>query len=200
MAQWKRIHLPIQELWVWSLGWEDPLEKETHSSILAWRIPWREEPGGLHFIGLQRVRDDWAHMQVSVTSLFNNSLYLLKYIYVPPFSKRNLRWLNFMITALFDRNRSLMLQSIVNINRHKPWIATSSELLFSWLSVFLLVFSVLAEEAIRPSWNPVPLLSFFFFFFFLPQSPCFLTFLLTYLPAKDFPISLFLWRTRYHRP
>ena len=159
MAQWKRIHLPIQELWVWSLGWEDPLEKETHSSILAWRIPWREEPGGLHFIGLQRVRDDWAHMQVSVTSLFNNSLYLLKYIYVPPFSKRNLRWLNFMITALVDRNRSLMLQSIVNINRHKPWIATSSELLFSWLSVFLLVFSVLAEEAIRPSWNPVPLLS-----------------------------------------
>ena len=36
------------ETWVWSLGWEDPLEKEmaTHSSILAWRIPWTEEPGG----------------------------------------------------------------------------------------------------------------------------------------------------------
>ena len=40
------------------LGWEDPLENEmaTHSSILAWRIPWTEEPGGLHFMGLQRVR------------------------------------------------------------------------------------------------------------------------------------------------
>ena len=37
------------ETWVWPLGWEDPLEKEmaTHSSILAWRIPWTEEPGGL---------------------------------------------------------------------------------------------------------------------------------------------------------
>ena len=37
------------EIWVWSLGGEDPLEKEmaTHSSILAWRIPWTEEPGGL---------------------------------------------------------------------------------------------------------------------------------------------------------
>ena len=37
------------ETWVQSLGWEDPLEKEiaTHSSILAWRIPWTEEPGGL---------------------------------------------------------------------------------------------------------------------------------------------------------
>ena len=39
----------IRETWVRSLGWEDPLEKEmaTHSSILAWRIPWTEEPGGL---------------------------------------------------------------------------------------------------------------------------------------------------------
>ena len=39
----------MQETWVQSLGWEDPLEKEmtTHSSILAWEIPWTEEPGGL---------------------------------------------------------------------------------------------------------------------------------------------------------
>ena len=42
----------MQETQVPSLGWEDPLEKEiaTHSSILAWRIPWREEPGGLHTV------------------------------------------------------------------------------------------------------------------------------------------------------
>ena len=47
----------MQETWVQSLGWEDPLEKEmaTHSSILAWRIPWREEPGGLQSTGSQRV-------------------------------------------------------------------------------------------------------------------------------------------------
>ena len=39
----------MQEIWVRSLGWEDPLEEEmaTHSSILAWRVPWTEEPGGL---------------------------------------------------------------------------------------------------------------------------------------------------------
>ena len=45
----------IQETWVQSLGWEDPLEKgrATHSSILAWRIPWTEEPGGLQSVGLQ---------------------------------------------------------------------------------------------------------------------------------------------------
>ena len=50
----------MQETWVGSLGWEDPLEEGmvTHSSILAWRIPWTEEPGGLQFTGLQRVRHE----------------------------------------------------------------------------------------------------------------------------------------------
>ena len=47
----------MQETQVQSLGWEDPLEKDmaTHSSILVWRIPWTEEPGGLQSMGLQRV-------------------------------------------------------------------------------------------------------------------------------------------------
>ena len=50
----------IQETQVQSLGWEDPLQKgnDTHSNILAWRIPWTEEPGGLRSIGLQKVRHD----------------------------------------------------------------------------------------------------------------------------------------------
>ena len=49
-----------QETRVRSLGWEDPLEKEmaTHSGILAWRIPWTEEPGGLQSMGSQRVGHD----------------------------------------------------------------------------------------------------------------------------------------------
>ena len=48
----------LQETCVQSLGWEDPLEEgmATHSSILTWRIPWTEDPGGLQFRGLQRVR------------------------------------------------------------------------------------------------------------------------------------------------
>ena len=47
MAQRLKRLPEMRETWVRSLGWEDPLEKEmaTHSSILAWRIPWREEPG-----------------------------------------------------------------------------------------------------------------------------------------------------------
>ena len=62
--------LPVQETWVQSLGREDPLEEgmATHSSILAWRIPWTEEPGGLQSPGSQRVGHDWsdlAHTQGS---------------------------------------------------------------------------------------------------------------------------------------
>ena len=57
----------MQETQIWSLGWEDPLEKEmaTHSSILAWKIPWTEEPGGLQSTGLesQTQLSNWAHKQ-----------------------------------------------------------------------------------------------------------------------------------------
>ena len=50
----------VRETQVRSLGWEDPLEKEmaTHSSTLAWKIPWMEEPGRLQSMGLQRVECD----------------------------------------------------------------------------------------------------------------------------------------------
>ena len=65
MAQRLKRLPAMWETWVQSLGREDPLEKEmaTHSSILAWRIPWMEEPGGLQSTGSQRVGHD------SVTSL-----------------------------------------------------------------------------------------------------------------------------------
>ena len=55
VAQLVKNLLTVQETWVRSLGWEDPLEKgkATHSSILAWRIPWT-----VYFMGLQRVRHD----------------------------------------------------------------------------------------------------------------------------------------------
>ena len=83
---------------VWSLGWEDPLEKEmaTHSSNLAWRTPWTEEPGGLQSMRSQRVRHDW----VTNTQLFfiqlcqSLSIYLLKGIslsfkqaHIPPYPR-----------------------------------------------------------------------------------------------------------------
>ena len=60
MAQWSRTHLPMQETWVPSLGQENPLEEEitTHSSILAWKIPWTEEPVGY---------SPWGHKESDMT-------------------------------------------------------------------------------------------------------------------------------------
>ena len=62
MAQTVKNLATMWDIQVRSLGWEDPLEEEmaTHSSIFAWRIPLTEDPGGLQFIGSQRVGHDWA--------------------------------------------------------------------------------------------------------------------------------------------
>ena len=60
MAQMVKNLLAMQKMWIQSLGPEDPLEKgvETLSSVLAWRIPWTEEPGRLQSMGSQRVGHD----------------------------------------------------------------------------------------------------------------------------------------------
>ena len=66
-------HLPaVQETRVWSLGWEDPLEKEmaTHASTLAWKIPWTEEPGGLQVHGVAK---SWTRLS-DFTSLYRLSM------------------------------------------------------------------------------------------------------------------------------
>ena len=88
------------ENWVQSLGREDPVEKEmaTDSSILAWRIPWMEEPGGLQSMGSQRVRHDFTFaftlnnfifFWVSATNLFSlkNEMTLVSV------HKNHLKWL-----------------------------------------------------------------------------------------------------------
>ena len=78
VAQMVRSLPAARETQVQPLDWEDPLEKEmaTHSRILAWKIPWTEEPGGLQSIGLQRIGHDWAtslyHYKWKIESEFNN--------------------------------------------------------------------------------------------------------------------------------
>ena len=62
----------MRETWIWSLNWEESLDKGmvTHASIHAWRIPWTEDPGRLQSMGLQRVRYDWAtntHVHWNIT-------------------------------------------------------------------------------------------------------------------------------------
>ena len=72
----------IQETQVRSLGQEDPLEKEmaTHSSILAWKIPWVEELGGLQSMGSQRIEHDWA-TNTRMVILFNFSKNLAMHVF-----------------------------------------------------------------------------------------------------------------------
>ena len=76
-------------MWVWSLGWEDPLEEgmETHSIILAWKIPWTEEPGGLHTAhGVAKSRTQLKQLRVHIrtrvrahTHTHTHALWLLTY-------------------------------------------------------------------------------------------------------------------------
>ena len=66
----------MQEILVWSLDQEDPLEKRMaiHSRILAWRIPWTEESGGIQSMGSQRVRHNWATNTFTFTPIQNKKL------------------------------------------------------------------------------------------------------------------------------
>ena len=68
-----------QEMWVWSLGWEDPLEKEMaiHSSILVWETSWTEEPGGLQSMGSQRARCYRAHTDTHTHTRLSDQKLLL---------------------------------------------------------------------------------------------------------------------------
>ena len=92
MAQWVKNLPAVQEMQetrvVRALDWEDPLEEgmATHSSILAWRISWTEEPGRLQSAGSQRVRHDLAHtnkaimnilVHVSILVFFKNNFLIL---------------------------------------------------------------------------------------------------------------------------
>ena len=75
----KNLHA-MWETQVWSLGWEDPLEKgmAIHSSILAWKIPWTEEPGGLQYMGLQRAGHNW----MTNTFTFLTTGYLASFLFL----------------------------------------------------------------------------------------------------------------------
>ena len=83
----------MQRTWIPFLGQEDPLEKEmaTHSTILAWEIPWTEEHDGLQSLELQRVKHDLAtkHTQIVKTESFNITL-KLKDFFKPPTNSNNL--------------------------------------------------------------------------------------------------------------
>ena len=119
---WKNLPA-MQETWVQSLDWEDPLEEEmaTHSSILAWRIPWTEEPGGLQSMMLQRVGYDWV----------TNTLQCLTYAWGPLEACHSVRD---VVLKQIDFKQDLTLSFISNLTWNKfltqflTWAALSVEM------------------------------------------------------------------------
>ena len=134
MAQLEKKNLPsMWETWVWSLVWEGPLEKgkATHSSILAWRIPWT-----VYFVGLQRVSHDWVTFtyvtyiftptafKIFSSWLFFNILIIMCFSMVFPWGSLGLRFVEFWFyhiwkpfSILFSDIFSLSLSYIYNYIR-----------------------------------------------------------------------------------
>ena len=101
----------MQETWVRSLGWEDPLEKgmATHSNILAWKIPWTEETGGLQSTGLRRVRNNWTTKEQEKTSKTE--------VYYQGFSFNST--FNFLFSEVMLKKRPV--HSTAHLIHHEKW-------------------------------------------------------------------------------
>ena len=135
----------MRETWVWSLGWEDPLEKEmaTHSSILAWKVPWMQEPGGLQSTGSQRIGHDWssnlihsneiAGLQEMYTFRFVRKAKLfsevVEIIYTPNGSEKVFTLLNSL---------SVMLSGLWNL----PFLYLKMIFHMVWICIFLITSEV----------------------------------------------------------
>ena len=102
----------MQETWVRSLSQEDPLEKgmATHSSILAWRIPWTEEPDGLQSIGLQRVGQNKANNTFTFLLFFSPCHHEMKILNMP----WQLDFPTTCITGLHQQSLKLSYASILS--------------------------------------------------------------------------------------
>ena len=127
-----------RDTWVRSLGREDPLEKEmaTHSSILAWQIPWMEEPGGLQSMGSQRVRHDWANNQRSLFLKTNPptiASYIQTHILVVLFLWKTLT--NTLIQPSFlwtEQSKTWEISVLLSVNS-APFLSCITEEILNWL-------------------------------------------------------------------
>ena len=112
----------VQETWVRSLGWEDPLEKEmaTHSSILAWRIPWTEKPCGLQSMGSQRIGHDWASNTILLQRFFSPKTVCPQPLCIFSELSHPFPWLYCGIFLITPQNVSLAQLSSLNSNPTHP--------------------------------------------------------------------------------
>ena len=129
----------MQETQVWFLGVEDPLEKEmaTHSSILAWKIPWTEDPGRPQSMGSQRVGHDWAISLFTTRVIVDKSL-ILCILQLLKVEKSHLSPFSSLELALQERThcpeaRSVMIQKpvVIHFFRICPGFQVKITLLFS---------------------------------------------------------------------
>ena len=133
MAQRVKNLQAMQETWVWSLGWEDPLEKgmDTDSSILAWEIPWTEESGRIQSMELQSVRHDWA------TNTFTTTYTYIQWN-ITPVIKRN-KILSF--AAIWVDLEPVIYSEVTQTEKEKCHI-----ILIMWESRKILQMSLLAKQ------------------------------------------------------
>ena len=113
------------ETWVRILGWKNPLEEAmaTHSSVVAWRIPWTEEHDGLQSMGSQRVRHDWETKHSTPLWVYSLSIFFLHSL-SPLLSASRLNTLNFSMTISTRLNCFILCLVLLHI-RHWPHIAIS---------------------------------------------------------------------------
>ena len=163
--------LPImQETQVQSLGWKDLLEKEmaTHSSILAWKIPWMEEPGRLQSMGSQRVGHDWA-TSLHLTSLEIDSVGLTLWDpkdCSPPDSsvhgilqERILEWVAFSFSRGSSQSRDRTQVSLIAGRCFTLWATRAWFFcLFCWLPMLKkAIGKILTVQMIKKHVVPQPL-------------------------------------------
>ena len=127
----------MQKTQVWSLGWEDPLEKgmATHSSILAWRIPWTEKPGRLQSMGLQRVGlSDW-HLYFHFSYMDKQGSSTVKFVHHTSRKKGLIVQLR-ISPAFFSAEAKLPFQAgrLLASNEQSTLFPTVS---FTWIILFL---------------------------------------------------------------
>ena len=113
-------NLPVMwETWVWSLCWEEPLEKGTagHCSILAWRIPWTEEPGGLPSMGSHRVSHGWSDLAAAAGFLSFSTIDIWVLV---SFDVGSVLYIEGHLAAslLLDASKIPLIVKAKNISRH----------------------------------------------------------------------------------